>query len=57
MKALYWLIYATYEGRKAKPFSSKESLENYITNNKKYITVISKTETYSDGSEGSDSND
>lgn len=47
MKATHWLIYADHEGRKAKPFLSEESLENYIKRNKEHITVICKTKTYS----------
>ena len=47
MKATHWLIYADHEGRKAKPFLSEKSLENYIKNNEKYINVIAKTKTYS----------
>lgn len=42
-KAKFWLIYTDYKGRKTKPFVSLEGIENYIEQNKEYITVIAKT--------------
>lgn len=44
MKAKYWLIYADWEGRKAKPFGDLEVMGRWIERNS-YITVIAKTQT------------
>lgn len=46
-KVKYWLIYADWEGRKAKPFGDLGVMERWIKRNS-YITVIAKTQVVED---------
>lgn len=51
MKIKYWLIYADWEGRKAKPFTDLGVMERWIEiiESNPSMTIIAKTQTIEEG--------